>query len=499
MAVAALAVLAWGITRPALWLDESASYVARQRSWSQLWQLTEAGDAPLVPYYALLKVATSVTDGIIPSPAMEVRWPSVAVSVLAIWVLTLWLVRRRHAWVAVGTGVVMLAFSGFSRYGQEARPYAFALAVAVASTVLWARLSRDRRRRWVALYAVSVALLALAHLLAIGLLAAHLVAAVVAPSRAERRPAVLRTLAGASIGLAIVAPYVVVAAGHGSGPPTDQSLSPDHLVSVFALLAHPGRSILALSLVLVLVAVGVTRVRSPGYRFVARLAVTWALVPPLVTLPIFVARPNLVIDRYLLYTLPAWAILGGLGILTVAQLAARASGRFPRRVPAPVVGIMVATVLLLAQADGLRLVRTPSGHGEDVRPALAAAHRSGRADLRIVVPAPRFAVELVPYDSNAVSRLSGVRVQRDRPFVWPSGTGLTASERLLRKHPTVLLLMRSRATGRCRWEAKGAPVDYARRCMPRKLRGLGYEVVAAEKDGRGWTSAVLTRSGTQGP
>ena len=37
---------------------------------------------------------------------------------------------------------------------------------AVACTVLWTRLIRDRRRRWLVLYAVAVVLLVAAHLLA---------------------------------------------------------------------------------------------------------------------------------------------------------------------------------------------------------------------------------------------------------------------------------------------------------------------------------------------
>ena len=496
MAVAAFAVLVWNVDRPALWLDESASYVASQRGWSQLWELMQANEAPLVPYYALLKMATSASTGVFSSPEALARWPSAAVSVLAVWALTLWLVRQRQARLAAGTGLVLLSIAGFSRYGQEARPYAFALAAAVASTVLWTRLSRDPRRRWIGLYAVSVALLVTAHLLAVGLLAAHVVTAVVTSSRPQRRPAVLRTLAGASLGLAAIAPFVVVAAARGKGPPTDQALTPRHLAGIFTNLLSEGRP--GLGLVLALVAVGATRVCSPRYHFIARLAAAWALVPLAATLPVFVLRPNLVIDRYLLYVVPAWAILGGLGIVTVAELVSRVDSRVPRTVSAPLTAALVAGLLVLAQVDTLRMVRTPSGHGEDVRPALAATHRTGRAHLPIVVSTPRWAVELVPYDSDAAGRLVGVRVQRHLPSIWPSAARRDAREQILRKQSTVLLLMRAPLTGRCRWAAKGSAADHVRRCMPEDLRALEYQVVAAEKDGRRWTSAVLTRCGGPG-
>ena len=81
VALAALALLVWGLGRPALWLDESASVVATQRSWPDLWVMLGGSDAPLVPYYALLKVSTSAVTLVAPSavasPEVLFRWPSV--------------------------------------------------------------------------------------------------------------------------------------------------------------------------------------------------------------------------------------------------------------------------------------------------------------------------------------------------------------------------------------------------------------------------------------
>ena len=154
-------------------------------------------DAPLVPYYALLKVASSAVTVVTPSavlaPEVLFRWPSVVVTVLAVWALTFWLLRRCPPELAICTGALLfLAIGSFSRYGQEARPYAFVLAAAVACTVLWTRLIRDQSRRWVALYALAVVALVAAHLLAATLVIAHLVAAAVSTSRKDRRSAVLR-------------------------------------------------------------------------------------------------------------------------------------------------------------------------------------------------------------------------------------------------------------------------------------------------------------------
>jgi mannosyltransferase len=173
VAAATLIMMMWGLGRPALWLDESASVIATQRSWAGLWVLFGGTDAPLVPYYALLRTASSAVTSIAPdsaaSPELLFRWPSVAVTVLGAWALTLWLARRCPPELAISTAALLLATGSFSRYAQEARPYAFVLAAAVACTILWTRLIRDESRRWVVLHALAVASLVAAHLLAASL------------------------------------------------------------------------------------------------------------------------------------------------------------------------------------------------------------------------------------------------------------------------------------------------------------------------------------------
>src|SRR3712207_5470132 len=190
MAGIATAVLIWGVDRPALWLDESASVVATQRTWADLGGQLGGADAPLVPYYALVKATSSAmvlfAPGLAAAPEVLVRLPSVAVTVLAVWALTLWLARRCPPELAIATGALLLAIGAFSRYAQEARPYAFVLAAAVAATIVWSRLSHDRRRRWIACYAAAVVALVAAHLLAASLVLAHLVAATVTTGREDQ-------------------------------------------------------------------------------------------------------------------------------------------------------------------------------------------------------------------------------------------------------------------------------------------------------------------------
>src|SRR3954470_15077437 len=93
-AAAALGTLLWGLREPALWLDESASVVAVQRTWPALWRLLQGSDAPLAPYYVVLKVFTEVIAGLGGAglaPELLYRLPSVAAAVLAVWALSRWL------------------------------------------------------------------------------------------------------------------------------------------------------------------------------------------------------------------------------------------------------------------------------------------------------------------------------------------------------------------------------------------------------------------------
>jgi mannosyltransferase len=497
MGLAASAVLIWNLDRPALWLDETASLVSTQRTWPQLWTLMHGAEAPLVPYYALLKVTTSPLTGAVPLE-IRYRWPSVAVCVVAVWALTLWLVRRGTVLLAVSAGAVLLMITGFSRYGQEARPYAFALAAAVASTVLWTRLAKDPRRRWTLLYAASVSLLALSHVFAVALVGAHVVAAM-ATLRAGRRTAVLhttvmrtavmRTAAGAGLGLVAVAPFVLVVARNGRGMSGDKPLTPQHMVEVFAHVFNEGYSVPGLVLVLLLAVIGITRAFSPGYRDVARLATSWALVPLVLTLPVIVLRPNLMVDRYVLFVVPAWAILGGLGIVTLAELV----GKVRDRRSAVVAVALVLGVLGVAQLEALRSVRSPAGHGEDVRPALLWVREDGRQQLPIVMSNRTSPLEVVAYAPDAADRVAGVHMQRHRASIWPTPDRLRDQERFLRGNPRVVLLMRTHLKGHCRWQAPGPATAFVHRCMPSVLRDNGFHVASADRTGGRWVSALLTR------
>lgn len=505
MAVATSALMAWGLGHVAFWLDEAATDVALQRTWPQLWALTHGADAPLVPYYALLKVFSGAVRHVVPAaashPEILLRLPSAVVTVLAGWAMIAWLSRFSQTRLVLGTGAVLLLTGGLSRYGQEARPYAAVLFAAVVSTIVWTQLITDRRRRWIVLYAFTIAVTVMLHNLAGGLVVAHLVAAVVAPERGQRRPALLRTIAGALPGLLLTLPLGLATARNGHGASYYPNLSVGHAITVFVRLFNYGdHPLLGVGPVVLLAAIGLTRVNSAQYRFIARLAAVWALVPLAVLLLALLWQPNLLFGRYVLFVVPAWAILGGLGLVTVMDLVRAAIMRAPSRsgpALATVTATAVAVTLLVGTAAGqwwtLSVIRTAGGHGEDVRPALATARRSEYANLPIVVSSQLGASELSAYDRSMEHRLAGLKPQRTEPSIWATVLPYASRKRFLSRQTRIILLERSRGVDHCEQTLAITPAAQIERCMPPLLQTLHYRVVGMEPSGRGWSFSILER------
>ncbi|MFI7070393.1 glycosyltransferase family 39 protein [Micromonospora sediminicola] len=171
-----------GIGHAQPWRDELATWSAATRPLPDLLRLTRVIDAATGPYYALMHGWTALVGT---SPT-ALRLPS-ALAVAAAAALTARLGARlvgdRAGLLA---GLLFAVLPATSRYGQEARPYALATLLAVLATLLLVdALRRPTWGRWAG-YALAVAALALVHLIALTLLAAH---AVVVLLTAARGPA----------------------------------------------------------------------------------------------------------------------------------------------------------------------------------------------------------------------------------------------------------------------------------------------------------------------
>lgn len=532
MAAATTLMIGWHLGRPAMWLDEGASVAATQRTWPDLWRLLDGPDAPLVPYYAVLRLftdtATSLAPGVAHHPDVLFRAPSLIAMVLAGWALIAWLARFCPTRLVIGTGAVFLLSSGISRYGQEARPYAIVVLFAVLATLAWTVAISHRRRAWVLLYALCLTLLTVANPLAASLVVAHLVAAL-SLERGDRRTPLLRTLAGAAVGIVIALPVAVTATDNGGGASRYPPTSFDSLVHAFVgLFTLDPDVVLDVGWLLLLCLLGATRIFSARYRFIARLALAWAAVPPLVLLPAVLLRPNLLIGRYLMFTVPGWAILGGLGVATVVDVVRRLvrlglqhgdpwwPGWSLRRVPGDRVSAgerwrrdrarnligngaaLVAVVVLLAglgyvQQPSLRQIRTANGHGADPIPAFVEAQEPQYRDLPIIPGARAVALQMGVYDRAAVPRMSGVSLQWTRTDIWPLYAPNSVRREVYRSMSRMIVLIQpDNLTADCGHVAL-LPDLYAQRCIPRMLRQLGYRVVDVREHGRGVMFAVIER------
>jgi hypothetical protein len=521
MALTAATVLLWNLARPALWLDESATAAATKRSWSDLWLLLSGSDAPLVPYYALLKATTAPVIHFWPQvqdhPELLLRTPSVMALTIAVWAMTVWLARHGSAALALAAGTVLITTFAFSRYGQEARPYAFVMAAAVISTIGWSRLilsSGWSGWGWYLFYPLSIMFLTTANSLAASLIAAHLVAALAVSGRGRRLASIARTLIGAVIGLALVAPLTITAVKHGGGANSYPKLTAENLFHAFVFLFSRGSPPLwHVGALLPLSVLALPQAFRPRYSFIARIALAWALVPPAVLLPAVMSRPNLLLGRYLLFVVPAWAVLCGLGVVTLMNVVDWAvtsianswsgSGIGARRVAVGLawsLAVAVLTTTTLQQLPFLRSIRTSTGHGENIRPALAAASTAQTRSLPIVMSSHRGTIEVLAYSRPGFepdTRLLGDYPQTTMPDIWPMPMPPRDRKVVIRAQSEIVLLWRRNpGDPHCPLRAAATP-DFVHACMPGQLRDLNFQVVRADDGETGWVFALLHRRPTR--
>jgi mannosyltransferase len=296
----------------------------------------------------------------------------------------------------------------------------------------------------------------------------------------------------------VVSPLAFNAALHGGGATRFPPLDPDNLGTAFLHLFTSGtHPVLWMGALLPFSVLGLTRVTSPAHRFVARIAAAWALVPPAVMLPAVMVQPNLLLGRYLMFVVPAWAVLGGLGVATVFELLTRLARLTRLDRSGTVAGLLTVALLGAAvwtQIPALVQVRWPSGHGEDIRPALAAANSSQYVHLPMYVFGRYGAIEIGAYDRRYERRMIGMLEQRTLRSIWPSVDSVAVRSEQLRLAPELVLLMRtSSAKANCTDITMERTSKDVVRCMPAPLRSRHYRVLSFRREGRNWTFALLRR------
>lgn len=174
-----LAVASVGLGHAQPWRDELATWSAATRPLPDLARLVGTVDATTGPYYLLAHGWVTVFG----DSVTALRVPSVLAVAGAAGLTAVLGTRLFGRRAGLLGGLLFAVLPGTSRYGQEARPYALATLLAVATTLLLVTaLRQPGPARWAA-YAATVTALGLTHLVALTVLAAHALAVLAGPSR----------------------------------------------------------------------------------------------------------------------------------------------------------------------------------------------------------------------------------------------------------------------------------------------------------------------------
>lgn len=386
----------WSITVPSLWRDESVTAHFARAPLNESWREWSEYDAVHAAYYLLVRLTIWIDP-----VELGLRLPSVVAFVAATIGIVL-IGRRLSGWLVgacSATFYVLLPVS--SRYAQEGRSYELVAAVAVFATLTLLRLVERPTWGRSAGYGALVAVLGCLHLYGLLLLVAHCAYILV-----SRRSVALRVFiawAGAAL---VLLPLVLVASGQRERQLSwIRSPGWTELTDLVELFGGTGALTLLLGLV-VLAGVWYGR-RTP-------LPLMWATLPVLASFAISQVHPVFA-DRYVLFVVPALALLAGTGIVGVA----REIGREREVIVAALVVGAIGTGMVLG-LPAQREQRGPSERPDDLRSMtryLAASAEPGD----VLLPVPSNFLPFVnaygrPFDRVEISTIDTIATQVDR--VW---------------------------------------------------------------------------------
>ena len=226
-----------------------------------------------------------------------------------------------------------------------------------------------RRRGWLAGYAVCMGAMGILNIFGVLLLAAHAVTVGLACLRKDDRwrslaalrggrAAAARSLALGWLAAAVVALIVAspALAGGISQRGTASWIKPPGRATLVStsMLVGPWQLIVACALVIVagvaISARGRARLRAAWPPQLSALTLPWIVLPPALLIGISFVQP-LFVSRYVLYCVPAVALLVGAGLAALGRIAGPAA---------------LVVIALLGLSTQLH-VRTPDGHGDNIR------------------------------------------------------------------------------------------------------------------------------------
>ena len=336
---AALSLYQIGV--PMLWRDELATWSAATRSLTQLYAMLHHVDAVLGIYYGVIHLWM----GVFGDSATAMRLPSVIAMTGAAAVVGLTGRRLGGTGAGLAGGLVFALIPSTSRFAQEARPYAFAVFFAALATLLLLHaVERPSWPRWV-LYALALAAAGASNLVALCVLAGHAVIVLAACWQRTARlfggaaeddgdaaspsgwiPATPAILAGYCLSAiaAVVLNAPILLVGHRQsiyqiGQQPTPSLG--QLIGLSGTATGPVWPQLFTStpVAIAVIVLAVASVAVAPRRVLAGCVLAGAIVPIAAIWLISQGPASYWVVRYLLFTLPAWAVSAGLGIDGIAQ------------------------------------------------------------------------------------------------------------------------------------------------------------------------------------
>ena len=402
-----LAVMLWGIRVPSYSQDEAATLSAVQRPFGQMIHLLQSDDAFHGAYYMLIWPLVRLAG---PDPLVT-RLPSaLAMAVAAAFTAAIgWrLISPRAGLMA---GLVLAVLPEVSVFGQTARPYALATALAAVASYLLVRAMQasaagERIDGWLVAYGASVVVLGYLHPFAVLLLVAHAIPVARQLLRRSGRSLALGWLAAGVLVALFVAPLILVTRRQTTGASLAWANNPalSQIRGLVSLVGPLPMAFAAAAVLLVAVAVsafaGRTRLRANLPADLFALCIPWMLVPPAILIAAAQVTPVYTF-RYVIFCTPAVALLVGAALAAVDWRLG-------------IAGLVVIAALgYHVQARD----RSATGHGNNLRAADQIVARYMRpGDVSFYVTLRQAIGSAYPY---GIGKLKNVEVG-ERPI--PSGT-----------------------------------------------------------------------------
>jgi mannosyltransferase len=401
----ALAVGGYQLGGPSLWRDEAYTVSAAQRPVGQIFAMVGHVDAVHGPYYLCMHFVM----GLLGTSEVALRLPSLLGMGIAAGFTAA--IGRRLARLSelpapsvtgLAAGLIFAAAPQTTYYAQDARPYGPVIMFATIATYLLIRAVADDRWRWWASYGAAIALTGLFNVFALLLVAAHGLTLLLARRQARRGrpaagqsqeettqvhgPSLSRWLIMVAAAVVVLAPMIYLGYQQGHTLSWATRPGPRAIARLVASFAGAERLIPLMALLALGGAAAGWRSRRPGQLTLTGVTLPWLVVPPAILISVSQVHPAYV-ERYVVFCLPALAVLCAAGLAGLARLAA--ASRIGRLRPALawLPSAVVVAVLSVLLAGPQQTIRQSSARPDNLRAAAAIVAANARpGDVVFYVP-----------------------------------------------------------------------------------------------------------------